>query len=132
MRLKNLASRWLLATFLVPALAAQNQTPQQDKSSRQSVFTFKTETELVLVNVVAHDSKGNLIQDLKREDFIILEDGKPQAVSSFDYEHIDSAPMPAAAGPGQQSITEQPTKPILTSKNPEAALSNNSSIVLFF
>jgi VWFA-related protein len=126
--------RWtILAALLVSTLAAQNQNPPQ-KSSRQSVFTFKTETELVLVNVVARDKQGNLVQDLKREDFIILEDGKPQTVSSFDYEHIDSAPMPATAGPGQQSVTEQPVpgKPILTAKDADEALSNKRVIVLFF
>src|SRR5205807_9588583 len=47
----------------------------------------------------------------------------------------DSAPMPAAAaGPGQQSITEQPypVKPILTAKDADEALSNKRVIVLFF
>jgi VWFA-related protein len=43
----------------------------------------------VLVNVVARDKKGNLIRDLKREDFTILEDGQKQQVSSFDFENID-------------------------------------------
>ncbi len=125
--------RWIVfAMLLVSALTAQNQNPQQGQ--RQSVFTFKAETELVLVNVVAHDNKGNLVQDLKREDFIILEDGKPQTVSSFDYEHIDSDPMPSTAGLGQQSVTEQPmpAKPILTAKDAEEALSNKRVIVLFF
>src|SRR5947209_793192 len=100
--------RWtILAAVLVSTLAAQNQDPPQ-RNSQQRVFTFKSETELVLVNVVARDKQGNLVQDLKREDFIILEDGKPQTVSSFDYEHIDSTPLPAIAGPAQQSVTGQP------------------------
>ncbi|HEV2988171.1 MAG TPA: VWA domain-containing protein [Candidatus Angelobacter sp.] len=121
---------WFL---LVSLLTAQNQNPQR-QSSQQRVFTFKTETELVLVNVIARDKQGNLVQDLKREDFIILEDGKPQTVSSFDYEHIDSAPLPAVAGPAQQSITGQavPSKPILTVKDADEALNNKRVIVLFF
>src|SRR5205809_4899338 len=118
--------RWAtLAAILVSTLAAQNQDPLQ-RNSQQRVFTFKSETELVLVNVVARDKQGNLVQDLKREDFIILEDGKAQTVSSFDYEHIDSAPLPSIAGPAQQSVTGQPvpTKPILTVKDADEALSN--------
>ncbi|HEV3039748.1 MAG TPA: VWA domain-containing protein [Candidatus Angelobacter sp.] len=124
---------FLLAAILVSTLTAQNQN-QKQQSSQQRVFTFKTETELVLVNVVAHDKQGNLVQDLKREDFIILEDGKPQIVSSFDYEHIDSAPLPSISGPAQQSITGQPvpSKPILTVKDADEALSNKRIIVLFF
>lgn len=128
----------LIAVLLASGIAAQNQNPpQQEKNSSQRIFTFKTDTELVLVNVIAHDKQGNLVQDLKPEDFTILEDGKPQRVSSFDYEHIDSTPMVAAAGtgPAQQSVTEQPpvpTKPVLTSKDAEDALSNKRVIVLFF
>ena len=113
-------------------LGAQNQDATQN--SQRRVFTFKSETELVLVNVVARDKQGNLIEDLKREDFTILEDGKPQTVSSFDYEHIDSAPLPAVASAAQQSIGGQPVpaKPILTVKDAEDALNNKRVIVLFF
>ncbi len=119
--------------FLISTLlGAQNQDATQN--SQRRVFTFKSETELVLVNVVARDKQGNLIEDLKRGDFTILEDGKPQTISSFDYEHIDSAPLPAVAGASQQSVTGQPipAKPILTVKDAEEALNNKRVIVLFF
>jgi VWFA-related protein len=53
-------------------------------------------TELVLVNVVARDKKGNVIKDLKKGDFTLYEDGKKQEISSFDFEDVDQ--MPATAG----------------------------------
>jgi VWFA-related protein len=53
-------------------------------------------TELVLVNVVARDKKGNVIKDLKKGDFTLYEDGKKQDISSFDFEDVDQ--LPATAG----------------------------------
>jgi VWFA-related protein len=49
------------------------------------------------VNVVARDKKGNLIKDLKKEDFTLYEDGKKQEISSFDFENVDQ--LAATAGP---------------------------------
>ena len=70
---KNLAA-FLMAGLLfetAPSLTAQ-QAPQMPAApSRISVTT-----ELVLVNVIARDKKGNLIRDLKKEEFTLLEDGK--------------------------------------------------------
>ena len=58
---------------------------------------IRVSTELVLVNVVARDKKGNLVRDLRREDFTLLEDGKKQQISTFDFEDVDL--LAAAAGP---------------------------------
>src|SRR5207249_6053854 len=59
--------------------------------SNQELYKFRIESELVLVNVVARDKQGKPVTDLKREDFTLLEDGKPQRVSSFDFENLDTA-----------------------------------------
>jgi VWFA-related protein len=71
----------LVVTLLCPSL------PSQDSSTG---YVFRSQTEIVLVNVTAHDKNGNLVRDLKREDFTILEDNKPQQMSSFDLENTDS------------------------------------------
>jgi VWFA-related protein len=44
---------------------------------------------LVQVSVIVHDKKGNPIPGLKKEDFGLLDDGKPQQIAFF------SAPVPA-------------------------------------
>ncbi len=44
---------------------------------------FRATTRLVEVSVVVTGDKGNAIQDLKKEDFTVLEDGKPQQLSHF-------------------------------------------------
>jgi VWFA-related protein len=67
--------------------------------------------------VVARDKKGNLVRDLKQQDFTVLEDGQKQQVASFDFENIDelalaqqtmatatgtSAPAPASVSAAPQ------------------------------
>jgi VWFA-related protein len=53
-------------------------------------YEFRTRTDLVLVNVTARDQNGNLVRDLKRDDFTVLEDNKPQQIVSFDLENTDA------------------------------------------
>ncbi|MGE3959432.1 MAG: VWA domain-containing protein [Vicinamibacterales bacterium] len=45
--------------------------------------TFKAQVEYVEVDAVVTDEQGNFVRDLKKEDFQVLEDGKPQTVSTF-------------------------------------------------
>ena len=45
--------------------------------------TFRVETELVNVGVTVADRRGNVVTDLTRDDFEILEDGQKQAVRVF-------------------------------------------------
>ncbi len=59
---------------------------------------LRVSTEIVLVNVVARDKHGNLIRDLKKEDFTVFEDGKKQDLASFDFEKVDEMVMAGAAG----------------------------------
>ena len=46
----------------------------------------------MLTNVVVRDKKtGELIKGLKQSDFQILEDNKPQHITTFDYQNVDQA-----------------------------------------
>ena len=66
-----------LLLLLLAALGA----PQEPKQPSPPVFTV--ETDAVNVTVTVRDAKGNLVTDLTREDFEILEDGRPQEVQVF-------------------------------------------------
>lgn len=75
-----------LALVMCGALLAVQlpaQTPRQ--------YTFRALSELVLVNVTVRDRKGNLVRGLTANDFTVLEDGKPQRISSFDVENTEIA-----------------------------------------
>jgi VWFA-related protein len=85
-RKRNLTAL-LLAGLLLQGTATAQQSPQVPLAPGR----IRVTTELVLVNVVARDKKGNLVLDLKKDDFTLLEDGKKQEISSFDFENVDQA-----------------------------------------
>jgi VWFA-related protein len=143
---QRVVSILLSVALLFSTVSAQTQSSQtpatqtsavQTQKTQPGAFRIRVETELVLVNVVARDKQGKPVQDLKTEDFTVLEDGKAQHILSFDSENLDTLPINSAAsgGPSQQTITEQsagPAKPLITAKDVDQALSNKRVIVLFF
>jgi len=60
---------------------------------------FTSTTNLVVVNVFVRDGSGAPIEGLTKEDFSILEDGKPQKLSVFEYQRLELEPAPAPAAP---------------------------------
>lgn len=69
-------------------VAAFASVPRAQTAS-QPAPVFRGGTELVLVNVVVRDKNGSVVRGLRQEDFAVTEDGKPQTVSSFDFEEPD-------------------------------------------
>jgi VWFA-related protein len=55
-------------------------------NSRDEPTTFKVNVRLVLVRVVARDAQGHAIGNLHKEDFQLLDKGKPQVISQFSVE----------------------------------------------
>jgi len=77
-----LAMALLLA---IPSLA-------QESATQNPGFVLRTESDLVLANVVVRDVKtGQVVLGLKQNDFTVMENGKPQQISSFDFESVDMA-----------------------------------------
>ncbi len=72
---------------LVTAVVAQD----------QGLVKFTSETNLVVVDLYARDKSGKLITDLKRDDFTILEDGKPQKISVFEIQKLEGDLLPPIA-----------------------------------
>jgi VWFA-related protein len=111
------------------AMVAQQSTQTETGQARIEVTT-----ELVLVNVVARDKKGNLVKDLKKEDFTLFEDGKKQQISTFDFESVDElatagtaeATVSGAAGPGQGTLLRA------AKKAPPSLDARDRRLMLFF
>lgn len=79
-----------LASFLAlcfPGAHSQTGSANQPQGVMHSEQTLRTNTRLVVVDVVATDGKGHAVPDLKASDFTLLEDGKPQKISGFNFEH---------------------------------------------
>ncbi|MGD0932877.1 MAG: hypothetical protein ABR902_19715, partial [Candidatus Korobacteraceae bacterium] len=103
--------------------------------AQQAGYTFKAEAELVLVNVSVRDRNGNLVRDLKPEDFTILEDNKPQKVSSFDLENMHNTPavadqQVALLSTAPKKATAVPANPLLSEQ--AQAIKDRRLIILFF
>jgi VWFA-related protein len=58
---------------------------------------FSTTTNLVIVNVSVKDRAGKPMKGLKKEDFTLLEDDKPQAVAIFEEQKLSDEPLPPVA-----------------------------------
>ena len=69
---------------------------------------FRSGTALVLVDVVATQADGSLNRDLKREDFLIFEDGKPQEVKQFQVVDLESIAAETTDPPGVFSNRAEP------------------------
>src|SRR5881394_1359351 len=97
--------RKIFSLFTVVGLLLQAAAPviaQQSGQAGINEARIQVSSELVLVNVVARDKKGNLVRDLKKEDFTLLEDGKKQEISSFDFENVD---QPLTAGAPEATVS---------------------------
>ena len=84
-----------------PAAPAGGQNPSTPVTENGPVV-IKTESNLVLVDVIATDKKGNYINDLEKKDFHVFEDNAEQPIASFSHEtdNQPSAPgHPALYGP---------------------------------
>src|SRR5215472_14745029 len=124
-----------LAAFLMAGLlfeTAPPSTAQQAPQMPAAPSRISVTTELVLVNVLARDKKGNLIRDLKKEDFTLLEDGKKQEISTFDFENVDA---PLTAGPAEATVSgSAPEGNLLRApqKGPVSLNARDRRLMLFF
>jgi VWFA-related protein len=71
------------ATAPAAPAGAQNPSPA---AGENPPMVIKTETNLVLVDVIATDKKGNYVTDLEKQDFRVYEDDAEQTISTFSRE----------------------------------------------
>jgi VWFA-related protein len=65
----------LSCLLLIPPSAAQDQTP-----------VFRTETTLIEFTLIALDKDGNPVTDLKKEEIVVRDKGRPRNLALFRYE----------------------------------------------
>ena len=87
--------RRVMAAVLVAGLATSPAgvpvTALAQQPSSKTV-TLHENVDRVLTNVVVRDKKtGALIKGLKQSDFQVLEDKRPQTITTFDYQNVDEA-----------------------------------------
>jgi VWFA-related protein len=95
--LRRLSYTTAAGLVLATAFAAA-QTPAQgsaapDTPTQTPEVTFKVQVNYVEEDVRVVDKQGNFIKDLKREDFQLTEDGKPQKINAFGLVDIPLIPV---------------------------------------
>jgi VWFA-related protein len=66
-----------------PAQPPRQQTPATGAAGEQPPLTFKVEINYVEIDAIVTDQQGNFVRNLTKDDFQIVEQGKPQSVSIF-------------------------------------------------
>ena len=98
----SLAATMVLAAACLAQQSAPAQSPEQrdahaapaqaQQPAYETSAVLKVKSRLVVVDVVARDSKGAPITDLKQEDFTVVEDGKEQKLRIFNFQHPEDSP----------------------------------------
>ncbi|MCX6592730.1 MAG: VWA domain-containing protein [Acidobacteria bacterium] len=70
---------------------------------------FKSDVKVVIINVTVTARDGQPLDKLSKDDFILLEDGKPQQIRSLDFQRLGTDPLPPIAPTFAQR--QKPTTP---------------------
>ena len=95
-------------TFLIAALLAATSLTVQ----AQQVPVFEAEANLMEIEVRVTDGRGQAVAGLSKEDFQLLEDGKPQEIATFEFV---TRPIP------RSQASDEDTSPVPVVTDPHAA-----------
>jgi VWFA-related protein len=84
--------------------------PKAELTSRDTNTTFKLRVNLVQVKTIVRDAKGDVVKDLKREDFEVYDQGKPQVITNFAVDTAESRKKRIEEAAQTQQDAEEPGK----------------------
>src|SRR6478672_11460864 len=107
--------RFHAATLLRGFLALNLAFSAVGQQAEGPITTFKTTSNLVIVNVFVRDKAGNVVEGLKKEDFKLLEDGKAQNIAIFEFQKLEevvaATPPPAPKLETRPEAAPKPAEP---------------------
>jgi VWFA-related protein len=80
-------------------------------SSHDTGTTFKLRVNLVQVRVVVRDKQGKFVDGLKKEDFQLFDQGKPQPISTFGIDTLKTRQERAELAAKTQQVIEEEKSP---------------------
>src|ERR1700746_1077901 len=119
------------APVAVPMPSARPSARQSSKQTPAPVL--RTTSDLVRIDVEVTDKSGRAIKGLRADQFVVTDDGKPQAISTFSYEdieHVETAPTEDAKPLVVPVDKEGPNTPSAAAASEQ--LRDRRLIVLFF
>ena len=84
--------------------------PKAELTSRDTNTTFKLRVNLVQVKTIVRDAKGDVVKDLKREDFEVYDQGKLQVITNFAVDTAESRKKRIEEAAQTQQDAEEPEK----------------------
>ena len=106
--------RWFLPPALVAFLVLALPVPTTPQQTGEPVV-MRAATHIVMVNVVVQDKHGKPVDDLRRDDFVLRDNGQEQKIAMFALENAGEAGTPASPpagltftnrpGPGSAGVT---------------------------
>lgn len=84
----NRALRLLAAAILISACLDVSLVSQVQRQQPSTSPTFKAEVEYVEVDASVLDEHGDVVRNLRKEDFQLFEDGKSQSIVGFSFVEI--------------------------------------------
>ncbi len=126
-----------LFAFLLLLLAAPILAQDAPSTPDASTLTLRVQTDIVLTNIIVRDKKSNVVvRGLKATDFTVLENNKPQRISTFDFQSVDEAATLAENNTAAGRALNTKSVADLLNNNAlgatPAALRDHRLIVLFF
>jgi len=106
--------------------AQDKATAELTTQERDPTFKVQVERNLVLVRAVVRDSNGRVVDNLRKEDFRLLDNGKPQVVSHFAVE------VPATKLRGLSNKQEEPPESENPTEETLAASTPDRFLAVFF
>jgi VWFA-related protein len=109
---RKLGLIFLVALALAP-LIVHSQTPVPTPPTTKPAdddSVVRVTTNLIQIDVVVTDSKGNLVKDLKQEDFEIRVNGKVQPITAFSSINLEPQPPARSALAGNKTTLNQTTE----------------------
>jgi len=111
---------WFLLAQSATPLFSQSQSPQP--AGAQAPAVIRSTTRLVQLNVIVHNTKGEPVEGLKKEDFTVLDQGKEQQIAAFSAN---------SAAPRDASIPSLPTN-VFSNRGASGAANPGSVTVILF
>jgi VWFA-related protein len=103
--------------------------PPSNKPAPSGKATIRSTVSLVEIDVQITNRDGKPVKGLKQEQFSITEDGKPQKISTFEYNDIEQI---ETAGSGDTAPVTVPLGTVSTPEEIKAVVRDHRMIVLFF
>lgn len=112
--------RTIIVLFLTLTLLLAQTPAPQTLAPQAADNVIRITVNLVQVDAVVMDSKDKPVTDLRKEDFVILQDGKPQVITNFSFINTTKAAVartaPAKAAPAVKGAPAPPPPPLLATR----------------